>query len=91
MTSPRKSRTEITIETHEITIIRTRGKKPSAECRHCRKDAEAVSIERSAALLETSLADIHLLIKTGELHFLRIAEAGVVPLVCGNSIRENRR
>ncbi|MDQ4120587.1 MAG: hypothetical protein M3209_03970 [Acidobacteriota bacterium] len=89
MTSPKKYRTEITIETHNVTIIRTRGKKLWAECQHCRKKSEAVTVQHSAALLNTTPLNVYSLIQMGELHFLRIAESGTLPLVCGSSLGEN--
>ena len=88
MDFPKKRRTEITIETHSVTIIRTRGKIFSADCEQCKKNTEAVTVEQSAARLNTTALNIYSLIKTGELHFLRTTESRMLPLVCGNSISE---
>lgn len=86
MKLPKKRRTEITIETRSVTIIRARGKKISAACQHCRKTTEVVTIEQSAARLNITTVNVYSLIETGELHFLRIAESQVLPFVCGNSL-----
>lgn len=91
MTSPKKHRTEILIETHTVTIIRTRGKDFSTQCRNCQKSSKAVSIEQSAALLDTNVQTVRSLIRTGELHFLQIAHGDALPVVCGNSIGERRQ
>ena len=90
MKVPQKRRTEITIETHTVTVIRTRGKKIHADCEHCKKNTEAVTVEQSAARLNTTALNVRSLIQTGKLHFLRIDESQVLPLVCGNSLGENR-
>ena len=91
MEIPKKRRTEITIETHNVTIIRTRGKNFSADCEQCKKNTAAVTVEQFAALLNTTAPTVYSLIQTGELHFLTVSGSPALPLVCGNSFGENSR
>jgi hypothetical protein len=84
-----KRRTKITVETHNVIIIRTRGKIFSVDCEQCKKNTEAVTVEQSAIRLNTTALNVYSLIRTGELHFLRIAESQMLPLVCGNSLGED--
>lgn len=85
MKLPKKQRTEITIETRSVTIIRTRGKRFSAVCEHCQKKTEAVTVEEFAARLNTTPQNVYSLIQTGELHFLETAGNARLPLVCRSS------
>jgi hypothetical protein len=85
MTNGTKTRrTEITIETHSITIIRTSGRQTSAHCEHCRKEVAAFAPEQIAAFLTLELAEVCRRIRAGELHLTRTERGGA--LVCGNSL-----
>lgn len=83
MTKPTKRRTEITIETHSITIIRTSDQRFSAFCERCKKTVSAFTPEQLAVFMRLDLNEICRRIESGELH---LTESGrTVALVCGNS------
>lgn len=83
MTEPKKRRTEITIETHSITIIRTNDQRFSSFCERCDKTVSAFSPEQLAMFMRLDLNEICRRIESGELH---LTETGrTVALVCGNS------
>lgn len=76
-------KTEITIETHSITIIRAKSKKFSTRCERCEKTVSAFAPEQLAAFLRLELAEVCRRLETGELH---LTETGrTVALICGNS------
>lgn len=76
-------RTEITIETHSVTIIRTKSKKFSTQCRRCGETVSAFSPEQFASFLQLEIAEICRRLETGELHLTETGRA--VALICGNS------
>ncbi len=76
-------KTEITIETHSITIIRTNDRRFSAYCELCGKMVSAFTPEKMAIFLRLDLTEICRRIETGELH---LTETGRnIALICGNS------
>jgi hypothetical protein len=76
-------RTEITIETHSITIIRTNDRRFSAHCERCGKTVSAFTPEQIAVFLRLDLNEICRRIESGELHLTETGRA--VALICGNS------
>lgn len=76
-------RTEITIETHSVTIIRRKGKNFSARCERCGETVSAFAPEQFAAFLKLEMAEICRRLETGELHLTETDRA--VALICGNS------
>lgn len=82
MTSRR--RTEITIETRSITIIRTNGAHHSAHCRHCLQTVAAFAPEQIAAALRLDLTEICRRVQTEQIHLVS-SERGTA-LICGNSL-----
>ena len=74
-------RTEIQIETRELTIIRVRGRQFSAYCGRCQKTVAAFTFEQVRSFFP--VADIRRSIETKEIHLVE-AENG--SLVCGNSL-----
>lgn len=76
-------KTEITIETHSITIIRAKSERFSAHCKHCQKTVSAFSTEQMATFLRLDAAEIYRRIESNELHLTETGNA--VALVCGNS------
>lgn len=76
-------RTEINIETHEIKIIRQRGKPISVYCEYCEAMTTGFTLEETAALFETTLTDVCRRIGAGEFHL--VSSTRGVPLVCGKS------
>lgn len=83
MTELKKRRTEITIETHSITIIRTNDQRFSTHCEYCGKTVSAFTPEQIATFMRLDISEICRRIDAGELH---LTETGrTVALVCGNS------
>lgn len=77
-------KTEITIETHSITIIRTNDRRFSAHCEHCQKTVSAFTLEQTAVFLRLDLTEICRRIEAGELHLTETGRTAAA-LVCGNS------
>ncbi len=76
-------RTEIQIETHEFTIIRTRGRQSFAFCGRCQKTVAAFTHEQIGSFLP--MTDICRSIEEGEIHLVEMPEQPG-SLVCGNSL-----
>ena len=76
-------KTQITIETHSITIIRTKSERFQAFCEHCEKTVSAFTPEQTAMFLRLDMTEICRRIEAGELHLTETGRA--VALVCGNS------
>ena len=80
-----KQRTEITIETHETTIIRVSSHQTAtAFCEICRTTHKHFSVRRVAAILRLSETAIFRLVEDGRVHSTETA-AGAL-LVCSNSL-----
>ncbi len=79
-----KTKRQITIETHSITIIRAKGKSYSTFCEHCQQNVVAFSIEQTAAILEINLHEVCSQIESGKFHL--VTNDGMT-LVCGNSLK----
>ena len=80
-----KHRTEITIETHETTIIRVSTRQTAnAFCEICRTTHKHFSVRRAAAVLRLSETAIFRLVEGGKVHSTENA-AGAL-LVCSNSL-----
>jgi hypothetical protein len=77
---------QITIETHSVTIIRTKGKSFSAYCKHCRIIVSVFTIEQIAEFFQKSVSDICQEIESNRLHLIK---PDGLALVCGNSL-ENK-
>ncbi len=75
--------TQITIETHSITIIRARGIRHSVHCERCGETVSAFAPEQIAAFLRLNLTEICRRIEAGKLHLTETGRG--VALVCGNS------
>jgi len=82
-----KRRTEITIETRSITIIRTNGAHYSAHCEHCRQTVAAFAPEQIAQALQLDLMEVCCRIEEGKLH-LTDRRRGAA-LICGNSLKDS--
>jgi hypothetical protein len=80
-----KQQTEITIETHEITIIRVSSRQTATVfCFNCGKNLKHFSIARASAVSKISEAAIFRLVENGQIHSTETA-AGAL-LVCSNSL-----
>jgi hypothetical protein len=83
-----KRQLEITIETHSITIIRTKGKIPSMYCEHCLETVSAFTPEQVAGFFQVSITEIYQRVATKQIHLTN--EGRGVALVCGNSLESNK-
>lgn len=76
---------QITVETHKVTIIRTKCKSYSAFCEFCQQNVIAFSIEQIAAVFAIDLNEVHRQIESGELHLIT---GKSIALVCANSLEK---
>jgi hypothetical protein len=80
----KKRRTEITVETHEVTVIREAAKPSLAWCAGCEGEARMISPEEAAAVALTSTRRIYQQVEAGALHFIE-TQAGAL-LICFDSL-----
>jgi hypothetical protein len=81
MTSTKKRRLEITVETHNLTIIRTSSEKENfVRCRKCEQSVLFWSPANAALIFQTTERQLEQLIGSGQIHFA--AENAV----CANSL-----
>ena len=83
-----KRRTEIYIETHSVTVIRTNGKTLAAHCERCETTVVAFTPNQVALFLGLNLAEVCRRIETTELHLTQTNRG--LALICGNSLRESK-
>lgn len=75
-------KTQITLEKHSITIIRTSGKPFGVRCAVCQKRVSAFASVEIAAALKLSAPELEFMRDAGEIH--AVAENNLQ--LCGNSI-----
>ncbi len=75
-------KTEITIETHSITIIHVKGNSQSAYCEQCRKTVTGFAPEQVARFFQKKLAEICRQIQTEQIHLTQTKRG--TALVCGS-------
>jgi hypothetical protein len=85
MNKTTRRRTEISIETHEITIVRTSGTRLTAFCEACREDVPAFGLEQIAAVFQMSVSDVCRTIEEKKLHLVTARHS--IALICGNSLK----
>lgn len=82
-----KRRTEITMETHEVTIIRLReNQSPTRFCRACRASVRHLPIARAALFLGISETAAFRLVENNQVHSAE-SDAGAL-LICQNSLSD---
>lgn len=77
---------QITIETHSITIIRTRGNQHSAHCECCGETVTVFAPEQIARFLQLDLTEVCRRIETQQIHLTNDSEG--VAMVCRNSLAD---
>ena len=77
-------KTEITIETHSITIIRTNDRRFSAYCERCGKTVSAFTPEQIANVLHVDLTEVCRRVEGKQIHLTRTERSAA--LICGNSL-----
>jgi hypothetical protein len=83
MTKTRRS--EITIETHKVTIIHRHGKRTTGFCPRCESENAFATVDEIAALLQIDAAEMEALAKDGNVHFAETTEDNP-PLICSGSL-----
>ena len=79
-----KRRTEITLETHETTIIRFRQTNAAAYCAECQRHTSHLSVAQAVSVLSLSESAVLCLAKDKKIHSSRTADAAL--LLCSNSL-----
>jgi len=77
-----KKRTVITVETHQITIIRTRGKS-SVFCEICQAEVQVFSPPQMISVFFLESTEIKQLFLDNKIHFV-----GLTEMICGNSLAD---
>ena len=80
----KKTRTEVTIETDELWIIRRPGSGLVARCPECGERTTLLTPEEAALLTELNQREIFWQIESGLIHGVKMP--GGLVLVCSNSI-----
>lgn len=75
---------QITIETHSITIIRTKSKSNSVHCDSCGKTVTAFAPKQIAAFLQIDVAEVCRRIETKNIHLINDGESAA--MICGTSL-----
>ena len=81
---PTKKRTKITIETHQILILRKPGGRVRSWCAACAMEGDMVSAEQAAVIAAVGLREICGEIEAGLLHHRETPDGLLV--VCLNSL-----
>lgn len=79
-----KSRTEITIETDEIMVLRHRIKVSRSWCAQCSEQTALVTADQAAVVAGVSSRTIYRWVEADKLHFMETPEG--LLLICLNSI-----
>jgi hypothetical protein len=83
------TKTEITVETHEVIIIRHRSRFPKPICSGCGSQAVMLTLDEATALFGFSTRELCRFVEQGEVHFIETSRRML--LVCPESlIRLNR-
>jgi hypothetical protein len=78
-----KRRTVITIESHQLTVVRTR-RAIEKWCKECGKELPMLTPEAAAALAGVSPQAIYRSVESGELHFIDTRDGAL--LICSGSL-----
>jgi excisionase family DNA binding protein len=82
----RKRRTEITIETERVVVIRQRRGVGQGWCDDCAQPVTMVTAEEAAAVAGVTRRTIYRWVEAEKVHFTETSDGS--PLICLNSIRE---
>ena len=77
-------RTEVTIETDEIWIIRRSASGIAARCAECARQTTMITLDEAAQLAELDPRDVQRLVIEGRIH--NNGPAGDLSFICSNSI-----
>jgi hypothetical protein len=79
-----KRRTEITVETDEVIIIRQRRRLLRAWCKECAQQTMMITVDQAAAITQKSSRLIYRMAEAGYIHFAETPEGFL--LICLQSI-----
>lgn len=82
-----RSRTEVTIEKHEIRTVRTNSGNGSTYCKTCNEQTMSLTPEQLASLLRVSIPEISRQIDASEIHLAN--SDGGPGLICSRSLETN--
>ena len=85
----KKTRTEITVERRQRTVVRMRRGPRAAWCEGCAGLVPMLTPDEAAALAGTTAREIFRRVEAGELHFLETADGAL--LICGGRLLENEK
>lgn len=81
-----KRRTEITIETERLLIIRSRKTSAQAWCTSCDRQVHMITIDEAAQVAKVSSRLVYRLVEADELHFIETTDKRL--LICVNSLHQ---
>ncbi len=80
----RRRRTEILVETDQVTVIRRAGKVTRAWCPECEAETQMITPEEAAFVAKVNTRTIYRWLEVGEIHFLETY--GGLVLLCSRSL-----
>lgn len=82
-----RRRTEITIETHRVFVVRRRTGAPAAWCRGCDALVEMITTDEAAKLAGISSRSVYRLVETESIHFAETHDG--LLLICLSSLHRS--
>lgn len=79
-----RKRTEITLKTRQILVVRSPSSKPTFWCSECVEPSQMITPNEAAVLSDTGTRAIYRLIEDGGLHFVETRDGAL--LICLNSL-----
>ena len=80
----KKTRTEITIRTDEVVILRANRRDSRISCQQCPGETLMITPEEAQALANTSAREIYRWVETGQIHYTERPDGSL--LLCPDSI-----
>ena len=80
----KRRRTEVTIETDELWVIRRSGTVGLAWCPECGKEVDMITTDEAIALTRLDARDIYRRVESGLIHYAKTP--GGVALICSRSV-----
>lgn len=77
-------RTEITIETHEVLVIRRRGSFPRTLCPDCGEQATMLTMDEATTVFSVSMRSLVRYVEAGDLHFVETPKGAL--FLCSESL-----
>jgi excisionase family DNA binding protein len=82
----RKRRTEITVETKEVIVLRLRTSSVRAWCEPCAEQVKMITVDEAAAVAEVTARTIYRWVETQRVHFTETPDGQL--FICFNSLLE---